>query len=174
MFQLFPPLFLLRKHRETQEKKEVDFNFIFFLSSLNIFSIKKEKIDHIENSKKKSPEPPDRSTRPVHLFFPSFFRFFAGSFADRFCTSTGPDSGSVPRSTGPTGRYGPVLTTMATFSTEDLQIGEFDFSILKIYIDFSILKIYIDFSFIFCVSLPFDFRLSPFLNQFPLLLLIFL
>jgi hypothetical protein len=56
--------------------------------------------------------PENRVDRPGRRFFPVFDRFWrvdTGFLAERFCTLTGPDSGPVP---GPTGRSGPVLTTL--------------------------------------------------------------
>ncbi|MCI46080.1 hypothetical protein A2U01_0067320, partial [Trifolium medium] len=43
-----------------------------------------------------------------------FSSFESGSCAVRFWGQLGPDEGPVPGPTGPTGRSGPVLTTLGT------------------------------------------------------------
>jgi hypothetical protein len=84
------------------EKKQISISsssFEFF------FDKKNNTVDHIENrKKKKSLQPPDRLTRPVHRFFPIFSVlavFFSDSLAVRFSALTGPDAGPIPGSTGP-------------------------------------------------------------------------
>jgi hypothetical protein len=69
------------------------------------FFLKKKK----RRQKKRRSRPANHWTGRITGFFPvqtRFLRVFPGSLAKRLCASTGPDSGPVHGSTGPTGRSG--------------------------------------------------------------------
>ena len=102
----------------------MSFFFFFFIKEIIVFFSKLKK-------KQNKTKPVNRLTGPVHRFFPvltGFPGFWPVLTTTGFVVETGPAWGPVPGWTGPTGRSGPVFSSLVKPHLYLSRFKEFQFS----------------------------------------------